>query len=195
MNPSSVDGGIMFLSFSVMIITQNSSFIELLTFSSPISTSRSGTKYFYANSTLFDYGGPANPILTRHVQWVTGLAHNASTTRHNYWRSVYVYAYTPGTRSYEIRVVVSGGGQVYLTGIKLHVLLISKSNPVGSTAYYYTITAEGSVYSKVFSHNLGVPTDYFGEPSTGRSCLHGLRTLDLYLYKNINYPLSTSFLF
>ena len=50
-------------------------------------------------------------------------------------------------------------------------------------------------FSKNFTKNLGVPTALYGQPSSGISCITGLRTIDLYVYNSTYFNKSTEFLF
>jgi hypothetical protein len=79
-----------------------------------------------------------------------------------------------------------------MTGVKVGVLLI-RNTP--STSFYSVDTQGGQALSSSFSYNLGVPTMTFGEPASGRSCMHGLQQVDLSLYRDANHSLESSFLF
>ena len=195
MNPLSVDGGIVYLAFSVVVITGNSSHLELITVSSPVGSSRKTGLNFYANSSLFSFGGPDAPIATRMYQWLGGVDYNTSSY-HNYWANVYLTTYGPSAgKTYEMRIYFGMGGRVYFSGVKVNVLLVARAIGNSSTAVFSSWTSTGQYYYRRFSPNLGVPTPYFGMPSTGRSCIMGLTNIDLYVYHSKYYPKDTSFLF
>ena len=195
MNPLSVDGGIVYLAFSVVVITGNSSYLELITVSSPVGSSRQTGLNFYVNSSLFSFGGPDAPIATRMYQWLGGVDYNTSSY-HNYWANVKLITYGPSSgKTYEMRIYFSMGGRVYFSGVKVNVLLVARAIGNSSTAVFSSWTSTGQSYYRRFSPNLGVPTPYFGMPSTGRSCIMGLTNIDLYVYHSKYYPKDTSFLF
>ena len=195
MNPYGVDAGVVFLAFSVIVLTGNSSTIEMVVLTMPSSSTR---KYLTltANSSLFDFGTGNNPFIVDFYQWLTGVDYNLTYSFHNYWSSINWNTYSPTSNAgYELMVSFNQGGQVYLAGVKVVLLLVGNTVGNSSTAIYSRASYSGRYFIHTFQHNLGVPTQYFGQPSTGQSCLSGLDQIDLYVYHNSHYPSSTSFLF
>ena len=73
----------MLISFSVIVIPQNTTAMELITLESgPISSS--SYPILTANFTHFNFGGPDEPISTYFFQWVTGNNYTTSYSV-NYW--------------------------------------------------------------------------------------------------------------
>jgi hypothetical protein len=81
--PRGLDAGIIFISFSVIVIDQNSSHLELVTFVSngsflPVNIS------LQANSSKFDFSSVNTaPYSSYAFQWISGASSSASEP--NYW--------------------------------------------------------------------------------------------------------------
>ena len=83
-----------------------------------------------------------------------------------------------------------------MTGVKVSVLLVARIIDQFDTASYTVWAEDGLFTTRNFTHNLGVPTSFFGQPATGRSCLTGLWRIDLYVYSDTSlFNASTEFLF
>jgi hypothetical protein len=92
--PTGADAGIITMAFSIIIVTQDSNDLELLSFSQ---TNTPGTWInMYGNSSKFNfdyYGG--SPDMVYFLQWVTGQSGYANETFINYYLYAYAYAYPP----------------------------------------------------------------------------------------------------
>jgi hypothetical protein len=88
----------------------------------------------------------------------------------------------------------STDGIVYVSGFKVVVLLVGKTVNKTSTASYSASLEAGLHVVPNVTTNLGVPTSFFGQPASGRSCILGLQQLDLYHYANSSFSLPTYFL-
>jgi hypothetical protein len=177
------------LVFSVVIIQDNSG-MELIIFSD--STLTAGTNIsLRANSTLFDFGpNTSEPHSTHFLQWITGFP-TQSGNNLNYW----VYSHTvfaPNATGREVEVRFSVDPSGYMTGVKVGVLLVAN---VPTVSFYSTDTFQGEILAGSFTYNLGVPTGTFGQPASGRSCLHGLQNMSMVLYRDSAHGLETSFMF
>ena len=88
--PVGFDAGIIYLSFSIMIITSNTTnqFMEIISFESTSMTA-GNNRYFYANSSIFDYNGTL-PKYIYFFQWVTGQGGYNSSNSINYWTYPYI---------------------------------------------------------------------------------------------------------
>ena len=95
-----------------------------------------------------------------------------------------------------ITIKSSSGSKLFLTAIKINILLVAKN----STLYNYTSTVysyfskDGDYYTKNFIQNFGINASHFGSESSG-FCLQGLVDIDLYHFTSSNEIRDTSFLF
>jgi hypothetical protein len=102
--PKGAEASIVYLSFSVIVVTQNSASAELLTFSN-LNLSAGSDPVLYANSSKFDFNSNiSSPYLTYGYQWVTGLSNYLpNITYFNYWTYAYISTY-PLAQGYEIKL-------------------------------------------------------------------------------------------
>jgi hypothetical protein len=70
-----------------------------------------------------------------------------------------------------------------MTAVKVSVLLVDKTFAQAGTAHYSFVAETAQYAIDNFTRNLGVPTAFFGQPSSSRSCIHGLIQLDIFLYR------------
>jgi hypothetical protein len=193
LKPIGSDAGIVFLAFSVVIVTQDSSNVELLTITSTNHTPGVTTD-LYANSSKFnfdDYGG--SPHMVYFMQWVTGQDGPSNETWINYYSYCYGYSYAPSNNfSYEIAIYCTGNA-LYLTGIKAGVLLVNNVFDTAGTAVYSYYSQYGDHLNKFFIYNMGVPYADFGQPKNGGHCLIGM--IKVNLYRNLTNPDPSSFEF
>ena len=178
LSPYGSSSGIIYMAFSVIIITQNTNNIQKIVLTKTgLSTGSDPTYYLNSSKFNFNTNSDQRPTITHFYQWVTaGYSYSSYFT---YWTraqidvldssssselSVKIYAYSP-----------------YLTGFKLIILLVSKTIGSQQTAQYSTRFQEGSVFDEddIFNYNLAVPTNIFGQPATGRSCIHGFYLIGL----------------
>jgi hypothetical protein len=68
-----------------------------------------------------------------------------------------------------------------MTGVKVHVLMMSKSLGVNSTVRHADYSSDGRYFDKTFDYNFGISSEAFGNEASGY-CLHGLYTIDMYVY-------------
>jgi hypothetical protein len=196
LEPVGGEAGIIFLAFTLVVITEDSSYLELVTFTKTgLTEGAYPAPVLTANSSKFDFNNVTDtPIMTTFYQWVTGsTAANYSSI--NYWSSFYTAYFSLNNSDYELLVNYTTGSLVYLTGVKTQMLLVRKTVGLGGTAVFQINSQVGKYLSATFYNNLAVPVAYFGQPSSARSCLHGLNRLDLYLYRDASEPDPLSFMF
>ena len=140
MNPSGVDAGVVYLAFSVLVLTGNNSNIEMLVLTAPTLSSRQSV-VLTANSSLFDFGTNNKPFIVGFYQWLTGVDYNVTGDYYNYWSYLNWYTYSPSSGvGYELRVSFSRGGQIYIAGVKVVLLLVGHTVGNSSTAIYWRNT-------------------------------------------------------
>ena len=88
-----------------------------------------------------------------------------------------------------IKIALSTGNDVYLTGVKVNILMVTKNSSTNNYVpeVYSSTSQEGHVFYKRFINNFGINASTFGSESSGY-CLQGLTIIDLYYYSD-----STSF--
>ena len=126
----------MLISFSVIVIPQNTTAMELITLESgPISTTT--RPILTANSTHFNFGGPSEPISTYFFQWVTG-SNQSSSYSINYWSWARLRKYPGNSTSnpHELKITFYSGYRIYMTGVKMVVLLVAPVIDQYDTASY-----------------------------------------------------------
>ena len=97
LQPVGVNAGLIYMAFSIMVITSSSSTsMEIVTVSDYNMTVGS-SPYLYANSTLFDFNSSTpsydDPFVDCSFQWVTGEGGVNTTFDINYWTEVFTYYY------------------------------------------------------------------------------------------------------
>ena len=193
LEPKDSEAGIIFLAFSVVVVTEENPYVELMLFNSTTLTPGS-SPLFLANSTKFNLtGSTESPASVVFYQWVTGRGGYSSSSI-NYWTDISFS--TTYSRPSEVRITLSLGSSIYMTGVKLAILMVSKVINSSTVNIYETYSMDGIYYSRIFNSNLGVNTTLFGEPSTGQQCFSGLKTIHLYFYNTTSTNTNpTSFLF
>jgi hypothetical protein len=186
-DPVSTDAGIVFLAFTVVVITQDQSYLELVTFEKTgIDQGVYPPPTLLANSSKFDFTSEIDtPATVTFYQWVTGSV-NVNYTTIDYWSYAWL-TYSPlasSSNNSELTLTFSVGSYVYMTAVKVQVLLVGRTAGLKGSAIYQITSVSGKYFTRSFWHNLGVPTAYFGQPSSARSCLLGLSKLDIYLYRD-----------
>ena len=165
LSPVGTNAGIIYLSFSIVIVTSNSSAdLEIVTLQG---TNLTAGLYvnLYTNSSNYNFTDEI-PTYFSFYQWVTGEAANTSSTI-NYWTQVYVdlYSHSSGA-THEIWISFWIGWDIYMTGVKINVVMVSPFINGAVTAVYYDYAyADG--YSSYLQTNLGVNTSLFHPPETG----------------------------
>ena len=146
-----------------------------------------------ANSTKFDFSGSNQPSVVAFYQWITGVNYNV-TSSNNYWSDMALYTHSLSQYyNYEIELYFYVGGSFYIKGLKA-VIFIAGNTVGNDTTAFYRARSSAGIYSYYnFEVNFGVPLNFFGHPSTGRSCFSGINSLDLYVYNNNHYPMDASF--
>ena len=126
----------MLITFSVIVIPQNTTAMELITLESgPINPS--SYPILTANSTHFSFGGPTEPISTYFFQWVTGNNETSSYSI-NYWSWARLRKYPENSISnpHELKISFSSGSRIYMTGVKMVVVLVAPVIDQYDTASY-----------------------------------------------------------
>ena len=101
LEPRSSQAGIVFLSFSLIIVTQDVNYLELVVLSSTNLTPGSDP-VLNANSSKFAFGDSATePVYSYFFQWVTGQDSHYSST---YYRAAISFSTPSSSSSGEIRV-------------------------------------------------------------------------------------------
>ena len=189
LEPKGTQAGIVFLAFSLVIVTQDTNYLELVVLSLTNLTPGSDP-ILNANSSKFSFGGNASsPISSYFFQWVTGQDYSYSSTSYR----ARIYFYTSNSSSGEIQVQILANSNIYMTGVKVVVFLASKA--IGGKGTRFFKQSFSTYYS--VSTNLGVPAREYGQPSTGRSCIFGLYEIEPQFYNSNSYSSRTisSYLF
>jgi hypothetical protein len=171
LTPKGPDAGIVIIAFSIIVMTQNSSDLELITFSDTTLANVSNFSYF-ANSSKFQLGSIA-PYNIHSVQWVTGDQNTSSFV--NYWFYTNLTIADVSLWGYYLKLIIYTDTGTFMTGFKINVLLVSRLVNEVEVAYYTVITQTGQFLDKTFIYNLGVSTELFGQPASGQRCVHGLQ--------------------
>ena len=200
-DPIDSTSGIICLTFSIVLVTENNNFVELITLSKT-NINPGAEPILYANSSKFDFSSSDEddgPLTFFFYQWVTGKG-GYSNSYVNYWTYLSLYTHALSSfRSYELELDFRWvGSRIYMTSVKGAILIVSRTINNSAIASYQTYSTDGSSQTKYFKNNLGVNTQTFGQPSEGKLCISGLQTIDLYFYNTSYSPTrsgSTSFLF
>ena len=180
LEPRSSQSGIVFLAFSLVIVTQDVSYLEQIVLSSTSLVSGSSLT-LYASSSKFAFGNSATePVSSYFFQWVTWQ--NSPYSHTQYGASINFNTYSSSS-SGEIRFLIYTNNNIYMTGVKVVVILISKA--IGSQGTSFFKRSYYTYYSVIT--NLGVPAQEYGQVSTGRSCIIGLYRIYPYFYASNSY--------
>ena len=144
-----------------MVITQNSSHIELISLTSSLTQAQTST-YLYANSSLFSFNNTSQPYMYHFYQWITGVSTTTASVV-NYWNYAYLNWNIPtSSNPYELSLEFWTDSYVYMTALKINVLLFAKNIGNIEVANYNTYSNAGSSFSYYFNYNLNVSTSLFG---------------------------------
>ena len=158
------DADIVFLAFSVIIVTKDSPKIELITILKDDLSP--GTKpTIYINSSKFNFtGNESTTIDTCFYQWLTGKSGETSSSRINYWTYLSLRVGRPSSsRSSELKISFEQvDSKIYMTGVKIAVFLVSKVIDNSGVANFSTTSQDGAKMSRIFSQYLAVNTTFFG---------------------------------
>ena len=164
--PRSNFPGIVYMSFSIVIVTENNNYVELLPIRAPALKQQSffsRSVYIEANSTKFTFGRTNNPYVNHFIQWIQPQTCSGSY----YFETLDLI--TSGTPS--IRIAYRSSATF---DVKVFVLLVATSGPTGphirsQRNYGASISTTSSLV-----YNLGVNTNYYGDPLAGGHCMQGL---------------------
>ena len=124
MQPVGSDAGIVFLEFSVIVLTEGSSHLELL-IEKRTNVSTGSNPEINVNSSKFDKNSLRESNMAYFFQWVTGKSGRRSSSRINYWTTLSVSK--SYSSSYDLRIsFTSVGSRIYMTGFQVRVLLAAK---------------------------------------------------------------------
>ena len=185
--PAGENAGMIYLAFSILVITSNStSDLEVITLSRSNITVGSDPSV-YANSSKFNFSSwNTLPRRMASYQWVTGAGGVNASYSINYWSDMYLTTYYGSSSNpNDFRVSFWTGSSILMTAFKVNIIVVSRVfNLSGTASYFNTASAGGSSTGSgytYFTYDLGVDTSLFHPPSSGQSCFKGIRTLDLYL--------------
>ena len=183
---------IVYIAFSIIVITQNNSDIELGSMQLS-GQSASTVNYFltYA-SNKFNFSREIPHIQMFH-EWITANRSYLSITdgaRYYSWLDVASYS------SNVITVKVTADLLFYINGIKINIVMVAKSSASQGfiPTVYSSFSQKGGLMRKIFNYNFGINASNFGSESFGY-CILGLYVLDLYVYSLSYYTSDTFFLF
>ena len=194
LEPKDSEAGIVYLAFSVIVVTEDNPYVELMSFGRT-SLVPGDEPTFSASSTKFNFTDSIqSPAAVVFYQWVTGRGGYGSNSI-NYW--TYLKFSTNSTRPAEVNLNISWvGSRIYMTGVKVAVLMVSKDRQLSNIVLYETYSKDGGAWPRYFSDDLGVNSSLFRQPSTGQMCFSGLGVIDLYFYNTTSSnTLPTSLLF
>ena len=185
LNPVGSNAGIVYLSYSVVVVTQNNSYVDLVTTVTNNLIDYSEFRNYFTVTSKFVFGQGTHQV-NNFIQWITtpgGTCGNAQW----YWIMLNVETIT-GTS--EVKVPYYQDNDVL--NVKMNVLIVAQQLGSQSAIFYSTYSQMGdftygsiSSYSPYFTYNLGINTTAFGESTSGQRCLHGFTYL--FLYCNIGY--------
>jgi hypothetical protein len=137
LEPVGSDAAIVYLSFSVVVVAQDSSHLELLALSRA-DLAPGDTPTLKASSAKFDFdlhGG--SPHYVHFFQWITGLSGYPNDTHINYESYSYLSLQpTELNLGYELELSFGTGPKIYMSGFKVGILLVSRVVGQGGTVYY-----------------------------------------------------------
>ena len=121
-------------------------------------------------------------------EWITAEMTNASFMNYYCWLIPKIYS-----DSSSVNIMFMTGSKGYLTGVKINILMVSRSSPNGYIPEVYSYkSTEGSFLGKTFKFNFGINSSTFGSESS-EYYLQGLTVIDLF-YSSFTTR-NTSFLF
>jgi len=119
-------------------------------------SSSNGLEYFITPS-KFNLSN-VTPYVNYFYEWVTGDMYYGSYY-YNYW--TYIYGSINAT-SNQIKIRFWTSYSIYMTGFKVHILLVSKSDGSNSTARHARYSNDGTHFTKIFEYNFGITDEVFG---------------------------------
>lgn len=136
---------------------------------------------YYANytSTKFNFsqGTPHIQVL---YEWITAQMVSSSYSNYYSWS-----AFSINSSSNTIKIGLSTGNDVYLTGAKVNILMVTRNSSTNNyvPVVYSSTSQEGNVLNRRFGYNFGINASTFGYESSGY-CLQGLTIIDLSYYSD-----------
>lgn len=179
LNPVGSNAGIVYLSYSVVVVTQNNSYVDLVTtVTNNLIDYSEFTNYFMVTS-KFVFGQGTHQV-NNFIQWMTTPGGTCGSGQW-YWIMLNVETIS-GTS--QVKVPYYQDNDVL--NVKMNVLIVAKQLGSQNATFYSTYSQLGdftygtiSNYSPYFTYNLGINTTDFGESTSGQRCLHGLTYLFL----------------
>ena len=134
------------------MVTENNPYVELMSFSST-SFVPGAEPIFSANSTKFNFTNSI-PVAVEFYQWVTGRG-GYGMSYINYW--TYLNLYPNPSRPAEVNLDIHWvGSRIYMTGVKVVVLMVSKTIQLFNVGFIKTYSKDGGRWARNFDNNLGV---------------------------------------
>ena len=187
-----VDAAMIYMLFSVIVITENNNYVELISLSSYMPSTSSNTHTMQGTSTKFSFGNAATePYSIRFHEWVISAPGFYNVP--NYWSQVFFDKFA-GTSNFQFRYWT--GNNIMMAGAKAVLLLVTQNVAGVSVVHFNSESIAGNTTTNVFSVNLGVSTANFGYPRSSPNCVIGLLAIDPYIkWPSTNTPYKTMFLF
>lgn len=124
------------MSFSVIIVTQNNSHVELVTMTSTSLSLSPTSNYLYANSSVFNLSNTNSlPTVNHFYQWIVGVS-GVQSSSYNYWNYAYLSIGPNATAPHEIEILFRSDTSIFMTGVKVHVFLVGQNVGTADIANY-----------------------------------------------------------
>jgi hypothetical protein len=151
---------LVYLAFTVIVITGDSSYVEIVVFTAEGITPGTNPIY-YANSSKFGYeSNITEPFRIHGFEWVTGLSNVENHSETNYLSQANMNTYALGVNGidYELKLSFVTGQDIYMTGFKVNLVLVGKVIGEAGTAFDFSYTQSGNTLGRDFQTNLGIHT-------------------------------------
>ena len=164
---------IVYITFSIVVVTLNTNDFELGSVSLTGQSASSQNLYMNYTVTKFTLSSGL-PHIQFFYEWITGSMGYSSTYtsyRSQLWETVYASANKIEIRSASLT-------NIYLTGVKVNILLVTKNSAANnySPDVYSVQTTDGfnsATYPDTFIRNFGIDASKYGTEASGY-CLHGI---------------------
>jgi hypothetical protein len=164
------------ISFSILVITDATAEIEIVTQSSSSLNSADLQHTINFPTTQFA-SDTVEPYCMMLMQWVTGSGTVQSGT-YNYWYKIVSSAWTvPWT----VMLILDTDITYFLTGIKINGLFVKKQVLGYSLSMYYSTSMFGNALTPILIVDFGVDVTLYGQPITSHRCFFNLVWLNIHL--------------
>jgi hypothetical protein len=168
-NIVSIDASLITLTFSVIVITQDNSYVELGTLASTTSPDRSNGLNIYGSSSKFTFGGTTDPYVMDFFSWITGGSLYYSTSS---YKASMTLNKIIGTSIYYI--TFSTSNSLWMSGVSVNVLFVTRQIGGIDIPTYNYLASGGSTLSLTFVTDFGIPISDYGLPTTTSHCIMGI---------------------